>query len=63
MMELVDKADFGAPQHGPAIIGQASAILSSDQHSPAIGTLQQAGNVQHRRLAGARRYDQRYDLT
>ena len=62
MMELVDKADLRAPQHGAPFVVEAAAILAADHHRTAVGTLQEAGDVQHRRLAGARGPDQCHDL-
>jgi len=54
MMELVDKADLRAAQQRPPLVFEPAAILAGDQYRAAIGTLQQAGDVQHCRLPGAR---------
>src|SRR5712671_6319015 len=53
MMELVDETDFRAPQQGPPLLGEAAAILASDDDPPAIGALEQARHMQQGRLAGA----------
>src|ERR1700738_3302305 len=62
MMELVNKADLRAPQHGTPFVVEAAAIFTADYHSTAVGTLQEAGDVQHCRLAGTRGPHQRHDL-
>ena len=62
MVELVDEAQLGAAQQGAPLVGQAAAILAADQDRAAVGPLQEAGDVQQGRLAGARRPDQRHDL-
>ena len=62
MVELVDEAERAAPQQGAVLVGQAAAIAPLDQHGAAIGPLEQPGDMQQRRFAGARRADQRDDL-
>src|SRR6266446_1391947 len=61
-MKLVDETDFGAPQQGPPLVGQATAILTGDQDRPAIGALEQARHMQQGRLAGAGWTDQGDDF-
>ena len=61
VVELVDEADPLAAQAGALGIAQAVAGPPVDRDLAGAGPLQQAGDVQQRRLAGARRPDQRRD--
>jgi hypothetical protein len=51
-----------AAQKCPPLVIEAIAILAADQHRPAIRTFQEARDVQHRRLPGARWPDERDNL-
>ena len=62
MVELVDKTDLRAPQQSAPVIAETTAVLFTDQHRPAIRTFQEARDVQHRRLPGARWPDERDNL-
>ena len=62
MMELIDEAERAAAQQGAVLVGQSAAVAVPDHHRAAIRPLQQPGDMQHRRFAGARRPDQRDDL-
>src|SRR5260370_1438197 len=62
MVELIDEAEGAAAQEGAVLVGKAAAVAALDEDRAAIRPLQQAGDMQHRRFAGARRPDQRDDL-
>jgi len=46
----------------PPFVVEAAAIFTADHYRAAVGTLQEAGDVQQCRLAGTRWPHQRYDL-
>ena len=62
MMELIDEADFGAPDPRPRHIGQVGGRRGVDIDFAGVGMFEQARNVQKRRFAGAGRSDQRHRL-
>src|SRR5690606_19130496 len=62
MMELVDEADLVAAYRRPPVIRKPAAGLTVHDHLARIRPLQEAGNMQQRRLAGARRGDKRDHL-
>ena len=47
---------------GPLVVGEPPAGAAGEDDVAGIGPLQQAGDVQQRRLAGAGRRDQRHHL-
>ena len=59
VVELVDEAQALAADAGACGIGQARAGAAAEEHLAAVGVLEQAGDLQQRRLAGARRPHQR----
>jgi len=62
MVKLVDEADLVAADRRAPIVVEATTGDAVDQHFAAIRALQQAGDMQERRLAGSRRRDQRNRL-
>ncbi len=58
MVELVDEADLDAADAGALGIGQPGRRLAADIDLARVLVLQQAGDVQQRRLAGAGRRDE-----
>ena len=62
MVELVDEADLVAADRGALVVGQPPAGAAGDDDLAGVGPLEQAGDVQQRRLAGAGRRDQRHHL-
>ena len=62
LVELVDEAHRAAPHARTLRIAQARAVDAVDDDAPAVGRLEQAGDVQQRRLARTRRPDQRHRL-
>ena len=62
MMKLIDEADIGAPDAGALDVGHVRGGDSVDIDFAAVGVFEQAGDVQQRRFAGARRSDQRHRL-
>ena len=62
MVELVHETEGRPPQQRSAFVRQAAAFLAGDAHRAAIGPLQQSGQMQQGRLAGARWPDQRHQL-
>ena len=62
MMELVDEADLDAADAGALGIRQARGRDLVDVDLARIRLLEQAGDVQQRRFAGARRRHQRHRL-
>ena len=62
MMELVDEADGGAPQQSPSLVVETGAIFTADKYRAAVRTLQEAGDMEHRRFPSTGRADQRHDL-
>ncbi len=58
-MELVDEADLDAADRRPLGVGEAAGRPPADDDVAAVRTLEQAGDVEERRLAGAGRRDQR----
>ena len=62
MMELIDEADVAAPDAGAFGIAQRGAVAPVQQHRTAIGAVEQPGDLEQRRFAGARRGDQRHRL-
>jgi len=63
MMKLIDKADVGSPDPGAGIVGQMRGRNRIYIDFAGVWLLEQTGNVQKRRFAGARRRDQRDRLT
>src|SRR3982074_2790197 len=61
-MELVDEADIAAADARTLAIGHPRSGNLVDIDLAGIGMLEQAGDMQERRLAGARRRDQRHRL-
>ena len=61
-MELIDEADLGAPDARALGIGHARGRDLVDIDLADVRMLKQAGNVQERRLASARRRHQRHRL-
>ena len=57
-MKLVNEAHLAAAHACALAIAQAGAIHPIDQYPPAIGRFQEAGDVEERGLAGARRTHQ-----
>ncbi len=62
MVELVDEADVVAADRGALVVGQPAAGATVEDHVAGVRPLQQAGQMQQRRLAGAGRRDQRHHL-
>lgn len=62
MVELVDKADFAAADGGAFLIAQAVTGMAVDVDLTAVRMLQQAGDMQQCRLAGAGRGDESDNL-
>ena len=62
MVELVDEADADAADAGARLVVELRAVLPGDQHLARGRRLEQARDVQERRLARARLADQRHDL-
>ena len=62
MVELVDKADVIAPDRRALIVAHGAAGLAAHIDLALIGTLQQAGQMQQRGLAGAGGRDKRHHL-
>ena len=62
MMRLVDEADLVAADAGALGIGQDRGGAPVDIDVAMVGMLEQAGDVQQRRFAGARRRHQRHRL-
>ena len=61
-VRLVDEADIGAPDLGALDVGQLRGRRARDIDLAVVGALQQARDMQQRRLAGARRRHQRHRL-
>ena len=62
MVELVDEAERAAAQQGAALVRQRAAFLAGDADGAGVGPLQEAGDMQQGRFAGARGTHQRDDL-
>jgi hypothetical protein len=62
VMELVDEADFGASQRRPLVVAHGRSGRAADLDFAGVGPLQQARQMQERRLSGAGRRDQRHRL-
>src|ERR1700735_1783530 len=62
MMELIDKTDLGAPDPGALHIVELRGRHSIDIDLAGVRMFEQAGDVEQRRLAGARRRHQRHRL-
>ena len=63
MVELIDEADLHAADRGALAIGEPARFRARRcSTSPAVGPLEQPGDVEKRRLAGAGRRDQRDHL-
>jgi hypothetical protein len=62
MVELIDKAERAAAQQGAVLVRKAAAVAALDEDRAAVRAFEEAGDVQHRRFAGARGADQRDDL-
>ena len=63
MVELVDEADLHAPDCGPIVIAELAGFPADDVDLAGIRPLEQAGDVEKRRFAGARRRHQRHRLS
>src|SRR5215813_6178091 len=63
MMRLVDETDVAAADAGTLAVIEPRGRKIGDVDLTAVLALEQAGDVQQRRLAGARRSDQRNRLT
>ena len=61
-MELIDEAHLGAPDAGAGMVVHRRAIVAVDQHLTAVRCLEQAGDVEQRRLTGAGRTDESHGL-
>ncbi len=62
MMELIDEPYLHAAHAGLLVVGELAALDAVDDHGALVGTLQQPGDMEQRRLAGARRSEQRDGL-
>ena len=62
VMELVDETKLRAAHLGALAVRHLSARATVEDDVAAVGPLQKAGDVEERRLAGARRADQRDEL-
>ena len=62
MVRLVDEADLVAADAGALVIGQDRGGAAVDIDVAVVGMLQQAGDMQQRRFAGAGRRHQRHRL-
>src|ERR1700677_5049525 len=62
MMGLIDEADFGAPDPGARDICQIRGRDGIDIDLAGVRVFEQAGDMQQRRFAGARRRHQRHRL-
>jgi hypothetical protein len=60
VMELVDEADLRAPDRRGRCRQAGNSAQATNQHVTLVGIFQQSGQVQQRRLAGARMGDQRH---
>ena len=58
LMKLIDEADIRAPQPRAVLLRHLGAVAAIDDNAAAGRRLQQACNVQQRRLAGARWADE-----
>src|SRR6202022_169257 len=54
-VRLVDEADIGAADLGPLDVGQSGSRRAADIDFAVVGAFEQAGDMQQRRFAGARR--------
>jgi hypothetical protein len=63
MMELVDEADGGASQQSPPLVVETGAIFTADKYPAAVRTLQEAGDMEHRRFPSTGRADQCHNLS
>ena len=63
MMELVDEADGGAPQQSPPLVVETGAIFTADKYRAAVRTLQEAGDMEHRRFPSTGRAYQCHNLS
>ena len=52
---LKDEADALAPQPGERVLGQPAQLVLAEPHAAGRGTVEPGGELQQRRLAGARR--------
>ncbi len=59
VMELIDEADFGAPERRALVVVHRRGRGAADRHLAGVGPLQQPRQMQERRLARSRRGDQR----
>ncbi len=57
-MELVDEAHLHAAHARLLVVGELAALDAVDDHGALVGTLEQPGDMEKRRLAGAGRPEQ-----
>src|SRR3546814_19038415 len=62
-MKLEDEADIGPAHRAEHVVAQPGAGLAGEQDLPRIGPIADAGDLEQRRLAGARGSDEGADLT
>src|SRR3546814_20458852 len=62
-MKLEDEADIGPAHRAEHVVAQPGAGLAGEQVLPRIGPIEEAGDLEQRRLAGARGSDEGDDLT
>ena len=62
MVELIDEADVGAADAGALHVGEMRGGDRIDVDFAGVGVLEQPGDVQERRFAGAGGRDQRHRL-
>ena len=62
VMELIDEADLRPAQRRAALLVHRRGRMAADMDLAGVLPFEQAGDVQQRRLAGARRRDQRHRL-
>jgi hypothetical protein len=62
-MELIDEPHLQAPHAGALAIIEPTAIDAVDHDRPRIGALQEPGDVEQGRLAGARGSEKRHGLS
>src|SRR3546814_10003076 len=62
-MELEHKAETLHPQPGAGVAGKCADILAVEQHGPAGGAVQNAEQIEQRRLAAARGTDDRREAS
>ena len=62
MVELVDEADVVAADRGALVVGKPAAGAPVQNDVAGVGPLEQPGQVQQRRFAGAGRRHQRHHL-